>query len=43
MKNFPFYEINLTEFTQHRKGNKISKKFKSLISNTLYNLIHDSD
>ncbi len=38
MHTFPFFEINLTEFTQHRKGNKISKKFKPLLSNILYDL-----
>ncbi len=37
MLSFPFYEINLTEFNQHRKG-KLSKNFKPPLSRTLYDL-----
>ena len=37
MLSFPFYEINLTEFNQHRKG-ELSKNFKPPLSRTLYDL-----
>ncbi|MFW9873538.1 MAG: leucine-rich repeat domain-containing protein [Candidatus Thorarchaeota archaeon] len=37
MQSIPFYEINFTEFSQHRKG-KLSKIFKPPLSRTLYDL-----
>ena len=39
MPSFPSYKINLTEFSQHRKRIKISKKFKTPLSITLYDLV----
>lgn len=37
MLTFPFFKINFTEFTQHRRHISISKKFKLPLSYTFYN------